>query len=106
MTSDLSSEEKIAQRRPIFEAWRDRFKARGPAADARPRTATTAYGEMLLNNAFLLVNSRYNSDQEVFAQAFELVGRDWARALDLFEAAGRSPDPIAYLTDIVNAGNP
>jgi predicted aminopeptidase len=102
---NLSSEEKIAQRQVVFESWRDRFKN-----EAMPQLhdpdSYSAYGERLLNNAFLLVNTRYYSDQEVFAQAFDLAGRDWARAFEIFGAAGRSPDPVQYLTDLINAGNP
>ncbi len=103
--SDLSSEEKIAQRKGIFEAWRDRFNSEALASMHDP-DRYRGYGETTLNNAFLVVNRRYNSDQQIFEQAFELVGRDWSRALDLFTAAGNSGNPIQYLEDMVNSGNP
>ncbi len=103
--SDLSSEEKITQRKGIFEGWKDLF-----ASDVLPLLhypeRYEAYGEMTLNNAFLVVNRRYNSDQQVFEQAFELVGRDWSRAFDLFTAAGNSDDPVRFLEDFVGSGNP
>lgn len=103
--SALSSEEKITQRAGVFESWRDRFRDEALPSMRNP-DRYEAYGEMLLNNAFLVVNRRYNSDQEVFEQAFDLVGRDWPRAMDLFAMASRMPAPIEYLKDIVAAGNP
>jgi len=103
--SDLSSEEKIAQRKGIFEGWRDRFSSEVLPLLHYPERYE-AYGEMTLNNAFLVVNRRYNSDQEIFEQVFEAVGRDWARALDMFKAAGSSDNPIQYLEDFVGSSNP
>ncbi len=102
-SSDLSSAEKITRRQEVFEAWRDRFKTEALPQMNNPE-AYEGFGDTLLNNAFLLVNTRYNSNQDLFEQAFELAGRDWARALDLFEAAADAPDSFQYLTDIVNAG--
>jgi len=103
--SDISSEEKIAMRVGVFESWRDRF-----AEEALPMMHFPehyeAYGENLLNNAFLVVDRRYNSSQEIFVQAFELVGRDWSRAIDLFAAASNSGSPMQYLEDIVSSGHP
>jgi len=103
--SDASSEEKIAARVGIFEGWRDRF-----AEEALPLMHSPedyeAYTEKLLNNAFLLVDRRYYSSQQVFEQAFELVGRDWSRALDLFSAAANSDNPTQYLEDVVDSGIP
>lgn len=103
--SDISSEAKIAARVGVFEAWRDRF-----AEEALPLMhfpeGYQAYTENLLNNAFLVVDRRYYSNQGLFEQAFELVGRDWSRALDLFAAAANSDNPIQYLEDVVNSDNP
>ena len=102
-SSDLSSAEKINRRGGVFEAWADRFTTEALPQMHSPETYE-GFGDTLLNNAFLLVNTRYNSHQDLFEQAFELVGRDWARALDLFQAAADAPDPFQYLESIINAG--
>lgn len=99
--SDLSSEEKIAQRRPILEAWRDRFASEALPAMHYPENYEV-FGETLLNNAFLLVSKRYNSDQTVFEQVFEMTGRSWPRALDLFRHASTADDPFQYLRDMLD----
>jgi predicted aminopeptidase len=102
-SSNLSSAEKIAQRQAVFEAWQDRFttEALPQMHDPEPYQG---FSDTLLNNAFLLVNTRYNSHQDLFEQGFELAGRDWAQALALFRSAAEAPDPFQYLETIVNAG--
>ena len=96
--SDASSDEKITAREPIFQAARERF-----SAEVLPlmydQAGYQSYAEFKFNNAFLLVNVRYNTDQDVFQQVYECVGEDLAAALPIFAAAAQSENPQQYLRD-------
>jgi predicted aminopeptidase len=93
---DIPREEKIAQREAIFEAGRQRFKAEVQPLLHDPE-AYSGYGTLNYNNAFLLVNVRYNSDLDVFADVHESTGRSWPASLDIFRQAAASSDPFAFL---------
>lgn len=101
--SDLSAEEKRQGRGAIFDAARARF-----AEDVLPLMHNQAgyegYAEYPFNNAFLLLHQRYYTDLDVFAAAFELVGREWEAAFALFAEAAAADDSLAYLRAYVEAG--
>lgn len=99
---DISYDEKLAGREVIFEAARQRFKAEvQPTLHDGDRYAV--YGTLAYNNAFLLVNVRYNSDLQVFRDVYESVGQSWPQSLEVFQQAARSTDPFAYLHDYLAA---
>jgi predicted aminopeptidase len=93
---EIPSEEKIAGRETIFEAARQRF-----TVEVQPTLHSPAlyagYARVPYNNAFLLVNVRYNSDLGIFAEVFEATGRSWPEALAAFRQAGSETDPFAAL---------
>lgn len=95
---DLPSAEKIAAREGIFESARDRF-----AAEVLPLMNNPSDYEGFtifpFNNAFLLVNVRYNSYQDVFAGIYEMTGRDWRQSLALFGQAALEDNPVQFLQD-------
>ncbi len=97
---DISYDEKIVQRETVFEAARTRF-----IADIQPLLHSPdrygIYGTLNYNNAFLLVNVRYNSDLQVFRDVYDHVDHNWARSLEVFQQAARSSDPFAFLRDYV-----
>lgn len=99
--SDLSREEKVAAREPIFEAARSRL-----ADEVLPQLhAPDLYAhftETTLNNAFLLINKRYHSQGDLFETLYEQVGRDWASALAVFAEASTSENPFEALRVAVN----
>ncbi len=92
----ISSQDKIAQRDRVFQAARQRF-----ANEIKPQLHNpdryAGYATFQYNNAFLLVNVRYNSDLSIFSRTYESVNRDWSAALSIFREAARASDPIAFL---------
>ena len=101
--SELSPAEKITAREPIFQSARDRF-----AADILPLMNNPSDYESVtdfpFNNAFLLVNIRYNSDQDVYAGIYEMTGRNWPQALALFAEAADTDDPVQFLRNRLAGG--
>jgi len=94
--SDRSRDEKIEARRPIFEAARTRL-----AEEVLPQMhnpdAYRTYTETTLNNAFLLVYIRYNTNGELFEAVYEKAGRNWPTALAVFAQAAADPAPFDAL---------
>lgn len=91
--------ELIAGREAVFEAARRRF-----VADVQPTLrfpdSYGFYAELPTNNAWVLLNVRYNLDLDLFERVFAAVDRDWAAALDVFRAAAAAPgDPFDFLRD-------
>jgi len=99
--SDLSREEKLAAREPIFEAARERL-----ADEVLPQMHApdhyAHFTETNLNNAFLLINKRYHSQNDLFETLYEQLGRDWASALATFTEASTSENPFEALRAAVN----
>ncbi len=102
--SDRTTEEKLAAREEIFQSERDRF-----ASEIQPLmhfpNAFKIFATSELNNAFLLLNLRYNTDLKVFADVYELTGHDWGQTLNLFSQAAASDDPVEFLRALA-AGSP
>lgn len=93
---DLSREEKIAAREPIFDAARQRVGDELLPQMHHPELYEQ-YKDLNFNNAFMLVNARYNTDLDLFAAIYEQTGRDWSRTLDLLRQAAAADDPFAFL---------
>jgi predicted aminopeptidase len=92
----VSLEEKMTRREGIFEAARQRFKSEVQPTLREPN-GYDAYGTLNYNNAFLLVNVRYNNNLHVFAQVHESTGESWSESLGIFRQAAGSSDPYAFL---------
>jgi predicted aminopeptidase len=97
---DASFEDKLAQRQAVITAAQQRF-----GADVLPLLNDQAgfrlYTVFPFNNAFLLVNVRYYTDQDVFTAIYESTGRDWAATIHTFQEAAATPDPVAYLRGLL-----
>lgn len=102
----LSAEEKIAGREAVFESARRRFVEEvRPTLNDPGRYKTWA--ELPSNNAFILLNQRYNRDLSLFAAAFECCDRDMERLIEMLRAAARKKDSYAALRERVrDAGRP
>jgi len=92
----ISREEKLTQREPIFQAARDRFTAEVQPTLHNPELYKV-YANFPYNNAFLLVNVRYNTDLQIFNDVFERNQNDWSATLAIFAAAAQTNDPFGYL---------
>lgn len=94
--NDLTSAEKIAGRTALFEHALQRFRT-----EVQPRMHDPKVYERLdagkLNNAWILLNARYNNDLSAFAAVYVCVDQDCRQALRIFADAARTADPIAYL---------
>jgi len=98
--SDLTSDEKITARQPIFEAARQRLADELLPTMNYPENYES-YTTLNINNAFMLVNHRYHTDFDLFESVYELAGRNWATALDLFQQAADSENPFGFLRDLL-----
>ncbi|HOB75975.1 MAG TPA: aminopeptidase [Phycisphaerae bacterium] len=94
--TDLSFDEKIAQREAYIAASQQRF-----AEEVLPfmhnQAGYQGYTSFPFNNAFILAHVRYNSGQDAFAAVYEQVGRNWAEALQIFRQAAASENPMEHL---------
>ena len=94
--SDMSSEDKIANRETVFQSARDDF-----AADVQPLMNTPENYDWVqnlpTNNAWMLGNYRYNLDLDLFADVFTAAGNDWPTAIAVYKSATLEPDPKAFL---------
>ena len=99
---DLSVDDKLAQRRQEFDSARQRF-----ATDVLPLMHNQAgyqgYTTFQYNNAYLLLNVRYNNDLDSFQGVYDLVGHDWGQALQAFSDAAATDDPFGYLRGLAAA---
>jgi predicted aminopeptidase len=100
--SGKSSEEILAAREVIFEATKVRLADEILPLMNNP-SLYEPYTEVKFNNAFLLVNVRYNSSQELFEQAYEVSDRNWSVTLRTFAQASRADDPWQFLADYVES---
>lgn len=100
--SELTSDEKIELREGVFEAARVRY-----ASEVLPlmhdQEVYGIYATFAFNNAFVLLNVRYNSGLDVYQAIYDLTGRDWGQALRLYSDAALQNDPEGYLRDIAAA---
>lgn len=94
--SDLTTEEKIAGREAQYQAARDRFQN-----DIQPTLNFPEnydyWAQIPTNNAFLLLNRRYNYDLQVFQAVYDALDQDFSAFLDVVRIAAQQPDPFQYL---------
>lgn len=93
----LSSEELIAGREAAFEAGRRMF-----INDVQPTlhypNRYGGYATMPTNNAWVLARGRYNVRLDLFRDVYELVGREWPAAFEVYRAAANvESGPFEYL---------
>lgn len=100
-STDASYDDKLAQRQTVVTAAQQHF-----GTDVLPllndKVGYQPYTVFPFNNAFLLVNVRYYTDQDVFAAVYESTGRDWGATIHIFQEAATAPDPIIYLRALVS----
>lgn len=91
-------DERIAGREAVYQAGRERFTSDVlPLLHFPERYA--GYANLPTNNAWMLLNFRYNTDLTLFEAVFERLDHDWRATLDVFrEAARASCDPFAWLS--------
>lgn len=93
---DLPREELIAGRDAVFAAARDRFTEEVlPVLTQPERWAWRA--DLPTNNAYILLNGRYYRSLELFQQALDRVGGDFAAFRDVLRAAAASGAPWEYM---------
>ena len=100
--SDRSSDQKIAQREGIVQAAQERFLEEILPQMHQPEVFRV-YGTLGINNAFLLLNIRYNDGLDVFEGIHELTGRNWGQTLSLFSQAAARDDSIGFLRGVLAA---
>lgn len=94
-----SPTEKIAGREAVYQRGRERFASQVQQSLSQPE-AYSYYAGLPTNNAWMLLNQRYNFDVTLFREVYERTGRNWRDSLEVFRAAARSPgDPLTYLRD-------
>jgi predicted aminopeptidase len=97
--SDLSSEQKIAGRADIFADAQRRF-----TEEVLPQMHDPASYEWVrdleLNNAWILVNARYNMDLSAFQAVYDATGQDFDAMLRILLDAAASDDPVACLRSL------
>lgn len=95
--SGLTAEEKTSGREAIFQAARTRF-----ADEVQPLLHNpdrySFVRELPANNAYLLLEHRYNLKLSAFDAVFQATARRWPQTLAIFRnAAAVEGDPFAYL---------
>jgi len=100
--TDLTSAEKIAGREEIFQAARDKFNTViAPTLHNPSAFATVA--QMPTNNAWVLLNHRYNKSLDVFEQVYQACGENLSEAVKIFKQAQTATDSYQFLKDWVAA---
>jgi predicted aminopeptidase len=102
-SSDLSADEKISGRDAIFTAARARF-----AQEVQPLMHDPVVFDFVqnlpANNAYMLLQHRYNLNLDVFNGVYQALGENWAATLGVFSAAAAvEGDPFTFLQDWLNA---
>ncbi len=97
--SGRSSQEKIDGREAVFQQARERFANEVAATLAEPGRYR-GYANLPTNNAYILLNQRYNLDLGVMSGVYERRGGDFAAFLDEMRAAARAADPFEHLRNV------
>lgn len=100
--TDLTSAEKIAGREEIFQAARDKFNTVIAPTLHNPSAYTTV-AQMPTNNAWVLLNHRYNKSLDVFEQVYQACGGNLSDAVKIFKQAEKANDGYQFLKDWVVA---
>mgnify|MGYP000422955143 CR=1 FL=1 len=102
--SDLTSEQKIALRDPIFDEFKQRFLTDYLPLFHDPQRFAGVPG-LAMDNALVMIQRRYNLDLDLFQTVYDKLGQDLQAAIQVFIASARAPDPKQYLRDWL-AANP
>ena len=87
--TDLTSEQKIALRESLFLAARQRYTDEiAPKLNNPQRFASI--GNMPINNAWILLNRRYNKDMKIFEDVYQACNQDLVAAIEVFKWAAKS----------------
>jgi predicted aminopeptidase len=101
--TDLSSEEKISGREAIFEAARLRFTTQVYPLFQNPEKFK-AWGDVPTNNAWILLNRRYNNGRDLFDSTYEKCGSDIRQTIPVLQHAAQSNDPWQFMRDFTGSG--
>ena len=101
---DLTTEEKVRLREPIFEGGQERF-----VREIQPRFQVLGYGAFAsgpLNNAVLISRRIYYQRLDLFEQVYQLHGSDLVRTIrSIIEAAEGDPrDPYTAVDRLLASG--
>jgi predicted aminopeptidase len=100
--TDLTSQDKIDQREQVFVAWRGKFQT-----DYLPRfhdaENMALWGDLPANNAWVLLNRRYNFGMDIFESVYQACQGNLNRTIDVLTQAAASDDAWQYLRDWVNS---
>lgn len=104
--SDLTPEEKLAGREAVFNAAIARF-----FDEVHPLMNTPAdydwVSDLPVNNAYVLLQNRYNANIDVIADIFDAVGGSWASANEYYRGASDfDGDPFDYLRNELHSLRP
>jgi predicted aminopeptidase len=95
---DLTSDEKIARREPIFADFIQKFQTDYLPAFHYPEYYA-GLPNVKLDNAYVMINRRYNLDLDLFQSVYDKLGQDLPAAIQVFVASVGSADPKQYLRD-------
>ncbi len=100
--TDLTSEEKIAQRDKVFLANEEKF-----VTDFLPRfhdpEGMKEWGDLPVNNAWILLNRRYNKRTDLFENVYQACGQDLSQTVGVLIQATKSRDAWQYLENWLNS---
>lgn len=103
--SDLPRAEKLTRREAIFE--RSRLRILEERDRYHYPDLVEFYSKARINNAFLVTLQLYSVDVETYEKVHERHGRDLAKTVAFFKAAGRvAGDPEVYVRRWLEAGGP
>jgi predicted aminopeptidase len=100
---DASYDQKVAGREAVFQAARDRFVSEVQPQLSEPERHQ-GWARLPTNNAWILLNRRYNFDLDSLQAVYDQSGQDFHVLLETLRAAARSADPWAYLRQASAAG--
>jgi len=96
--TDLTSEQKIADRDAIYGELLDEFEANELPLFHNREGYRRAIPDTT-NNAWVLANRRYNLDLDLFEHVHQATGEDFPTSIAVFREAARADDAKAYLRD-------
>ena len=100
---DIPHDEKVAGREAVFQAARERFVSEVQPQLSEPQRHQ-GWAWLPTNNAWILLNRRYNFDLDLFQAVCDQGGGDFHVLLETLRAAARSPDPWVHLRQATAAG--
>ncbi|HUU96218.1 MAG TPA: aminopeptidase [Phycisphaerae bacterium] len=101
---DIPHDEKVAGREAVFQAARDRFVSEVQPQLNEPQRHQ-GWASLPTNNAWILLNRRYNFDLDLFQAVYDQGGGDFHVLLETLRAAARSADPWAHLREATPSGD-